>query len=117
MAQTSRDVATIHLRVCPLSYPTVRRLREILAACDTGPGHHLVVDLREMDDRHELTVFALLAEAARVAASTNGSLTALRPSTRLAQLLTAVGVPVTRTSSTDAPGTTWIDVGACVAAP
>lgn len=116
MSTSTRDVATVHLRVCPLSYPAVRRMREILAACDSGPGHHLIVDLREMDDRHELTVFALLAEAARVTASADGSMTALRPSSRMAQLLLSVGVPVTRKEPAVAPGTTMIDVGACVAA-
>lgn len=115
MAQITRDVATTHLRVCSLSSPAVRRLREVLAACDAGPGHHLIVDLREMDDRHELSVFALLAETARVTASADGSMTALRPSARLAQLLTSVGVPITRTEPAVVPGTTTIAVGSCVA--
>lgn len=57
---------------------------------------HVVVDLREMDDAHELTLFALLATKALAVADATGDITAVRPSLRLAHLLSTIGVTITR---------------------
>ena len=87
---------TIHLRIGALDPRSTRVLRELLLARAEPPGTHLVVDLGQMDHHHEMTLFALLAAKARAVTETLGRMTAVGPTQRLAQLLVAIGVTVTR---------------------
>jgi anti-anti-sigma regulatory factor len=73
-----------------------RQVRQVLARAVTRNGSRLVVDLAGLDDRHELTMFALLVETSRQATSNGGDLTVVNAPSRLATILTASHVPVHR---------------------
>lgn len=96
LTSTAEIGLVVTLRVCPLDETAVRALRAALLGCEAGPEFHLVVDLREADDRHEITLFALLSETARTTEIAHGNMTALGASRRLSRLLVATGVPVVR---------------------
>jgi hypothetical protein len=84
------------VRIHTMTARHVRDLRVALIGCVPGPTVLLVVDLRTMDDRHDITVYALLAEKARTSTLADGNMTAIGPSPRLRQLLVASGIPVAR---------------------
>lgn len=87
---------TVTVRVGPLNPVDVRDLRLALSDVNAGPTTHLIVDVCEMDDHNELSVFALLAERARSTIVAEGSMTAVGPSRRLSHLLVATGIPIVR---------------------
>jgi hypothetical protein len=95
-ASDERGVAahTVVLRIGLLDYRSTARLRQALQECPSGPGVHLAVDLSDAGTDHDMTVFAILAEKVRALHTTGSTVTALRPSTRLTHLLTALGVRV-----------------------
>lgn len=84
------------VRVGALDSAAARRVRQVLAHATTRAGSTLVVDLGGLDDRHELTMFALLVEAARQAAASGGDLSVVNAPSRLATILTASHVRVLR---------------------
>jgi anti-anti-sigma regulatory factor len=85
-----------HVQVGALDTRSTDQLRGLLLNCSRQPGSHVVVDLSQMDDSHELTLFALLAASARAATGAMGRVTAVGPTLRLAHLLGTVGVTVAR---------------------
>lgn len=87
---------TVTLRVGPMTALNVRDLRLALSDVNAGPTTHLIVDLREMDEHNELSVYALLSERARSTSLADGNMTAVGPSRRLSHLLVATGIPVVR---------------------
>jgi hypothetical protein len=87
------DVPTLHLVIGDLDALSTGQLRGVLEREDM-PGGHVVVDLRQMDDSHELTLFALLAGKARAVAEVTGNVTAVHASQRLGHLLRSVGIHV-----------------------
>lgn len=86
----------MHLQIGSLNAESTRALREILLDRGNEPGTHLIIDLRQMDDGHDMTLFALLSTKARSISEVLGRMTAVRPTQRLAHLLTTVGVHVTQ---------------------
>lgn len=87
------DVPTLHLKLGALDADSTRVLRGVLGRREV-PGAHVVVDLRQLDDSHDLTLFALLATKTRAVAESTGVLTVVQPSIRLGHLLRNVGVTV-----------------------
>jgi hypothetical protein len=84
----------VRLVIGALDGASVQGLRVWLRACASRPGLVVEVDMRGVDDRHHITLFALLAESAR-RASTNGSrVLVLHAPERMAASLTAVGILV-----------------------
>ncbi len=94
-SRAANKVVTLHLRGV-IDFGSTRVLRELLFDCTDEPGTHLLADLSQMDDQHEMTLFALLAARARAATGVLGGITAVNPTQRLAHLLVAIGVTVTR---------------------
>lgn len=92
-AQLFEAASTLHLRVGALDNASTTMLRSVLSKARKH-GVHVVVDLRQTDDAHDLTLFVLLAAAGRPDPA-SGVLTAVSPSLQLAHLLRAVGVTVT----------------------
>lgn len=88
------DVPTLHLKIGTLDGISTGLLRHVLSRGEQ-PGAHIVADLRQADDTHELTLFALLAAKRRAVADAAGLVTAVRPTLRLSHLLGSIGVTVT----------------------
>jgi|GEM_PF-4910975 len=86
----------MHLQIGSLDAGSTRDLRELLLDRGNEPGTHLIIDLRQMDDGHDMTLFALLSTKARSISQVLGRMTAVRPTQRLAHLLSTVGVHVTQ---------------------
>ena len=87
---------TVLLTIGSLGPSSTQVLRELLHARANEPGTHFVVDLRQMDDGHDMTLFALLAAKARSVTDGLGRMTAVIPSRRLSHLLATVGVSISR---------------------
>jgi hypothetical protein len=108
----------VWVRIGSMDHRAVRQAREVLQQVCSMPGASLVVDVASTDDQHQLTVFALLTEAARVVALHGGSVTVLNPRGGLAASLVTSDVRVIRYGPPPqrAPGTLLIDVGAALPA-
>lgn len=96
MAPIAHDALTVHLQVGVLDADSVRTLRTVLLDHGNEPKTHVIIDLRQAEDGHDMTLFALLSAKARSVGEALGSMTAVRPTQRLAHLLTTVGVHVTQ---------------------
>lgn len=93
-------VRVVTLRVGRLDGDSTSRARTLLRELADQPDTAVTVDLTHMDREHELTLDALLADAADRTAGTTTTLRVLRPTERLAASLSASGIPV---QSRDAP--------------
>ena len=78
--QASSAYPAVYVRVGVLDYQSAREARQVLRERGNRSGVRIVVDLTGLDDRHELTMFAFLAEAARTVDGNGGALVAVGPS-------------------------------------
>jgi hypothetical protein len=99
-------ITHVHLRIGRLDYASVSQLRQLLHTCPSGPDVHLLVDLTQAGDEHDMTLFALLAGMARPLRAAGGTTTALRARSRLSNLLIAIGVTVSSRPVPQPQGTT-----------
>lgn len=118
IAVHSPDITNVHLRIGGLDYTSISQLRQLLHSCPSGPDVHLVVDLTQAGEDHDMTLFALLAEKARPLRAAGGATTALRANSRLSNLLIAIGVTVSSRPLPQPPGTAQhLTVGAVTNIP
>ena len=101
----------VWVRVGPLDSASVRQARRALSEPTVRAASSVVVDLTGLDDRHELTGFALLVELHRHVTRNGGAVTAVNPTSRLAANLMACDVPVAREAPAVPLGAVVVEVG------
>lgn len=82
----------VRVRVGELDTPQVRELRLVLKDLALRPRTQVVIDLNDLDDRHELTLLKLLNEAARYRRDEDSELVVVGPSARMAGYLRATNI-------------------------
>jgi anti-anti-sigma regulatory factor len=101
----------VWVRVGALDSASVREARRALSEPVVREASAVVVDLAGLDDRHELTGFALIVELHRHVTRNGGAVSAVNPPARLAANLMACDVPVTRDARAVPLGAVVVEVG------
>jgi hypothetical protein len=82
-----RSLSAVRVRVGILDRPAARELRMVLRDLAVRPRTKIVVDVSELDDRHELTLFTCVREAGRRIRDPLSRLVVVQPPDRLTRYL------------------------------
>ena len=91
-ATSASRTSIVRVRVGELDTPQVRELRLVLRDLALRPRTHVVVDLNDLDDRHELTLLKLLNESDRRVRDPDSELVVVGASDRMAGYLRATNI-------------------------
>lgn len=101
----------VWIRVGALDWSAVRQAREVFSRPVVRTSPAVMVEFSHLDDHHELTILALLAELTRNLSHDDGVVTAVRPPTRLVSSLRACGVEVSHDVADTRDASVVIDLG------
>lgn len=85
---------SVLVRLGALDSAAIRQARQVFADAAVIGATAVVVDVGGLDDRHELSGFALLTELSRRLGESGGALSVVNPPPRLAGHLQACGIHV-----------------------